>query len=262
MTVEDITNRLTQYYSWLSSRQLEVWWPLLIAIAALFIVLIILLLRSRRKVLPTIAQLRDIIDIELADHKTTSGRTDRIEKDRSAHVPEKRGRQKRKRRTKTKKGFKMAIEQLNQRREEIIKSRQAELSLRQETAAMATVKEQIQNEVEVTVSMQVGQPREQKVYEIVPDNEPFQLKVTDSSQAGQHPIQKVSEIAAFNEQFQYEKSEQQQPEKVPEESSEQDLKSKKQSQPFDIAEFSKAAISRRQRQLYGIFNEYSDLDED
>ncbi len=235
MTVEDITNRLNQYYSWLSSRQWEEWLPVLIAIAALFIVLIVLLvlrLRSRRKVLPTNAQLLDIFDIKLADYDKTSGRTDRVGKKRSSHAPENPGR--RKRRTKTKKGFKKAIEQLNQRREEIIKSRQAELRLRQETAAMATVKEQIQYEVEVT----------------------------DSSQAEQHPIQKASEIAAVNKKFQLEKPEQQQPEKVPEGSSEQDPKSKKQSQPFDIAEFSKAAISRRQRQVYGIFNEYSDLDED
>jgi len=256
MTVEDITNRLTPYYSWLSS----VWLPVLIAIAVLFIVIIVLILRSRRKVLPTKAQLRDIIDIELADHNKTSDRTDPVKKDHSANAPKKRER--RKRRKNTKKGFKMAIVQLNQRREEIIKSRQAELRLRQETAAMATVNEQIQNEVEVTDSSQAGQPREQKVYEIVPDNEPFKLKVIDSRQVGQHPIQKASEIVVFNEPFQLKKSEQQQPEKVPEESSEQDPKSKKQSQQFDIAEFSKAAISRRQRQVYGIYNEYSDLDED
>jgi len=204
MTVEDIANKLNEYILWLSSRQLEQWWPVLIAIAALFIVLIILILRPRRKVLPTITQLRDIIGIELADQKN-NGRTDRTEKDRSANV---------------------------------------------------------QNKLDITDSRQAGQPRALKVYEIVPDNEPFQLKVTDSSRARQHPIQKASEIAAFNKQFQYEKPEQKQSEKAPEESSEQDLKSKKKSPPFDIAEFSKSAISRQQRLRSGIYNEYSDLDED
>lgn len=206
MTVEDIANKLNEYISWLSSRRLEDWWPVLIAVATLFIVLIVVLRRrSRRKVLPTITQLRDIIGIELADDKTNNGRTDRTEKNRSANV---------------------------------------------------------QNELDITDNMQAWQPRAQKVYEIVPDNEPFHLKVADSSRARQHPIQKVSEIAAFNKQFQYVKSEQGQSEKTPEEGSEQDLKSKKHSQPFDIAEFSKSAISRQQRLRSGIYNEYSDLDED
>jgi len=176
MTLEDIANRLNRYYLWLSSRQLEKWWPLLIAVAVLFIVLILLRLRSRRKVLPTITQLRDIIDIKLADDKTNGGQIDRTENNRSAHI---------------------------------------------------------QNEVEVTDSRQV-EPPIQKVYEVVPDHEPFKL----------------------------EKSEQGQFEKVPEESSEQDLKSKKQARLFEIAEFCKAAISRRQRLRSGIFNEYSELDED
>ena len=176
MTIEGIANRLNQYYLWLSSRQLGKWWLVLIAVAALFIVIILLRLRSRRKVLPTITQLRDIIDIELADDKKKGGQIDRTENNRSAHI---------------------------------------------------------QNEVEITDSRQ-AEPPIQKVYEIVPDHEPFQL----------------------------EKSEQGQSEKVPEENSEQDLKSKKKNKPFDIAEFCKAAISRRQRLRSGIFNEYSELDED
>jgi len=286
MTVEDIINRLNQYFSWLSSRQWEELALLLAAIAVPVIVIIVLVLRSRRKVLPGNALLRDIIGIKLADHNKTSQATDHTEKGRSTHVPKNPGR--RKRRKNTKKGFKIAIKELKQRHNEIIKSRQAEPLVQQETIRLAAVNEQIQNEV--TDSRQVeelpeqkvaeiaavieqfqhkvidiskaGQLREQKVYEIVPDNEPFQLKVADRSRAGQHPIQKASEIAAVNEKFQLEKLEQGQSEKVPEESSEQDLKSKKQSPQFDIAEFSKAAISRQQRLRSGIFNEYSDLDED
>ncbi len=286
MTVEDITNRLNQYYLWLSSRQWEELALLLAAIATLVIFVIVLVLRSRRKVLPSKAQLREIIGIKLANHNKTSGRTGRIEKDHSSHVPKNPGR--RKRRKKTKKGFKIAIKELTRRRNEIIKSRQAELFLRQKAVKLETVNEQVLYEVadsrpveelpeqkvaeiaavieqfqlKVPESSQTEQRPIQKVYEIVPDNEPFQLKVTDSSRAAQHPIQKASEIAAVNEKFQYEKPEKQQPEKVLEESPEQDLKSKKQSKPFDIAEFSKAAISRRQREWYGIYNEYSDLDED
>ena len=286
MTVEDITNRLNQYYLWLSSRQWEELALLLAAIAALVIFLIVLVLRSRRKVLPSSTQLREIIGIKLADHNKTSGRTDHIEKNRSSHVPKNPGR--RKRRKNRKKGFKMAIVQLNQRREELIKSRQSELLGQQEAVRLAAVNEQVQYEVtesrraeelpeqkvaeiaavieqfrhEIIDSSQDEEQSILKVYEIVPDDEPFQLKVTDSSRAAQHPIQKASEIAAVNEKFKYEKPEPEQPEKVPEESPEQDLKSKKQPQPFDIAEFSKAAISRRQRERSGIYNEYSELDED
>ncbi len=286
MTVEDIINRLNQYFSWLSSRQWEELAMLLAAIAALVIVIIVLVLRSRRKVLPGNALLRDIIGIKLADHNTNSGRTDHIEKGRSTHVPKNPGR--RKRRKNTKKGFKIAIKELKQRHNEIIKSRQTELLGQQETVRLAAVNEQIQNEVtdsrqveelpeqkvaeiaavieqfqhEITYSKQAEQRPQKKVYEIVPDNEPFKLKVTDSSPVRPHPIQKASEIAAVNEKFQLVKSEQEKSEKVPEESSEQDLKSKKQSPQFDIAEFSKAAISRQQRLRSGIFNEYSDLDED
>ena len=286
MTVEDIINRLNPYFSWLSSRQWEELALLLAAIAVPVIVLIVLVLRSRRKVLPSDALLRDIIGIELADDKTNSDRTDHTEKGRSTHVPKNPGR--RKRRKNTKKGFKIAIKELKQRHDEIIKSRQAEPLGQQETVRLAAVNEQIQNEVtdsrqveelpeqkvaeiaavieqfqhKVTDSKQAEQRPIQKVYEIVPDNEPFQLTVTDSSRAEQHPIQKTSEIAAVNEKFQLEKLEQGQSEKVPEESSEQDLKSKKQSPQFDITEFSKAAISRQQRLRSGIFNEYSDLDEE
>lgn len=230
MTVEDITNRLNQYYSWLSSRQLEEWWLPLIAIAALVLILIILILRSRRKVLPGNDLLRDIIDIKLADRNKTSRQTDRIGNDRSANVPEKRGR--RKKRINTTKGFKIAIKELKQRHNEIIKSRQAELLAQQKTVRLSAVNEQLQSET------------------------------ADSSRAEQHPIQKASEIAAFNEQFQREKLKQEQPSNAPEESSKQDLKSTKQSPPFDIAEFSKAAISKRQRQRSGLFTEDSGMDED
>jgi len=347
MTVEDITNRLNQYFSWLSSRQLEEWWPVLLAIAGLVIFLIVLVLRSRRKVMPGDALLRDIIDIKLADHNKTSGRNNHAEKGHSAHNPDKR-RRKRKR-INTTKGFKLAIRELNQRRHELIKSRQDELSLRHQAPAMVTVNEQIQNEAqaeaEVTESRQAGelseqkvaeiaavieqfqqeiaeysqagQPRQQvsefvgfdeqlqpeviyggrderrpvqKVYEILPVDEPLHFRVTGSSRAvqhseqkvaeitavneqipnevvagsptGQHPIQKLSEIEAVNELLQPEKPKPGQSEKIPEESPEQDLKSKKQPRPFDIAEFSKAAISRRQRQRSGIFNEDMDMDED
>jgi len=320
MTVEDITNRLNQYYSWLSSRQLGEWWPVLLAIAALFIVLIVLVLRSRRKVMPGDALLRDIIGIKLADHNKTGRPGDRSEKGHSAHVPDKRGRKKK--RINTAKGFKLAIRELQHRRQELIKSRQAELSFWHQTPEPVTVQEQFRNEAEdeaeVTESRpaeeipeqkvaeiaavieqfqyeiaDVGrteqQPRQnvsefvgfdeqlqpeviygsrdeqqpgQKVYEILPVDEPLQFKVTGSSRAEELPIQKASEIAAVNEKFQYDKPDPGQPEKTPEESPEPDLKSKKQPRPFDIAEFSKAAISRRQRQRSGIFNEYSDLDED
>ncbi|HCO96435.1 MAG TPA: hypothetical protein DIU00_21260 [Phycisphaerales bacterium] len=346
MTVESITNRLNQFFMWLSSRQLEEWWPVLIAIAALIILVIVLVIRSRRKVLPGNALLRDIIGIKLADDNKTGSRTDRTKKGRSAHAPEKRGRKRK--RINTTKGFKLAIRELNQRRQELIKSRQAELRIRQEPAAMVTVNEQIQNEAQVEVAesrpdeelpeqkvaeiaavieqfqQQVAEysPAEeyrkqpvsefvgfnepvrpevtdsgldtqhpvQKVYEILPIDEPLQIKVTGSSRAEelpvqkvsrieavneqipnevtgstraeQHPIQKASEIAAVNELLQPEKPEPDQPSNAPEESPRQDLKSKKPSQPLDIAEFSKAAISRRQRQRSGIFNEYSDLDED
>jgi len=258
MTVESITNRLNQYFSWLSSRQLEEWWLPLIAIAALVLILIILILRSRRKVLPGNDLLRDIIDIKLADRNKTSRQTDRIGNDRSANVPEKRGR--RKKRINTTKGFKIAIKELKQRHNEIIKSRQAELLAQQKTVRLSAVNEQLQSET--ADSKQAEQHSVQKVYEIVPDNESFQLGVTDSSRAEQHPIQKASEIAAFNEQFQREKLKQEQPSNAPEESSKQDLKSTKQSPPFDIAEFSKAAISKRQRQRSGLFTEDSGMDED
>jgi len=345
MTVEDITNRLTQYYSWLSSRPLQESWPLLLAIAALVLILIVLVLRSRRKVLPSNAQLRDIIDIKLADRNKAGGQTEPAEKSRPGRLPERRGRKRR--RINTTKGFKLAIRELNHRRRELIESRQAEPLVQQESAATATVNEQSQIEIEdeVTESRQTEELPEQKVaeiaavieqfqneitetdryeqppkqqaaefaafneqiqpevaysgpdeqpvqkvYEIVPDNEPFQIEVTgsrrdeehpeqkvaetkdlneqipievtDGGRAEQNPIQKASEIAAVNEKFQYEKPEQDQPEKAPEESPEQDLTSKKQPQPLDIAEFSKAAISRRQRQRSGIFNDYSNLDED
>jgi hypothetical protein len=286
MTVESITNRLNQYFPWLSSRQLEEWWPVLLAIAALVLILIVLLLRSRRKVLPDNDLLRDIIDIKLADRNKTNHQTDCVVDGRSANVPEKHRR--RKRRINTTKGFKIAIKELKQRHNEIIKSRQAELLTQQKTVRLAAVNEQLQSKLtdnkqveelptqkvaeiaavieqfqhEITDSKQTEQRPVQKVYEIVPDNEPFQIGVANSSQAEQHPIQKVSGIAAFNEQFQQEKLKQEQPEKVSEESSEQDLKSKKQSQPFDIAEFSKAAISRRQRQRLGIFNEDTNIAED
>ena len=230
MTVESITNRLNQYFPWLSSRQLEEWWPVLLAIAALVLILIVLLLRSRRKVLPDNDLLRDIIDIKLADHNKTNHQTDCVVDGRSANVPEKRGR--RKKRINTTKGFKIAIKELKQRHNEIIKSRRAELLAQQKTVRLAAVTEQLQSEV------------------------------TDSKQAEQHPIQKVSEIAAFNEQFQQEKLGQEQPSNAPEESSEQDLKSKNQSQPFDIAEFSKAAISKRQRQRSGLFDEDRNIAED
>jgi hypothetical protein len=258
MTVESITNRLNQYFPWLSSRQLEEWWPVLLAIAALVLILIVLVLRSRRKVLPDNDLLRDIIDIKLADHNKTNHQTDCVVDGRSANVPEKRGR--RKKRINTTKGFKIAIKELKQRHNEIIKSRQAELLAQQKTVRLAAVNEQLQSET--TVSKQAEQHPVQKVYEIVPDNEPFQLGLADSSRAEQHPIQKVSEIAAFNEQFQQEKLGQEQPSNAPEESSEQDLKSKNQSQPFDIAEFSKAAISKRQRQRSGLFNEDRNIAED
>ena len=286
MTVESITNRLNQYFSWLSSRQLEEWWLLLIPIAALVLILIVLVLRSRRKVLPDNALLRDIIGIKLADRNKTNHQKDCIGNGHSANVPEKRGR--RKKRINTTKGFKIAIKELKQRHNEIIKSRQAELLAQQKTVRLAAVNEQLESKVtnskqveelpaqkvteiaavieqsqhETTDSKQAEQRSAQKVYEIVPDNEPFQLRVADGSRAEQHPIQKVSEIAAFNEQFQREKLKQEQPEKVSEESSERDLKSKKQSPPFDIAEFSKAAISKRQRQRSGLFNEDRDIGKD
>ncbi len=258
MTVEDIINRLNQYFSWLSSRQWEELALLLAAIAVPVIVIIVLVLRSRRKVLPTNAQLRDIIGIKLADHNTNSGRTDHIEKGRSTHVPKNPGR--RKRRKNTKKGFKIAIKELKQRHNEIIKSRQTELLSQQETVRLAAVNEQIQNEV--TDSRQVEELPEQKVAEIAAVIEQFQHEITDRKQTEQRPQKKVYEIVPDNEPFKLVKSEQGQFEKVTEESSEQDLKSKKQSPQFDIAEFSKAAISRRQRQRSNLFNEYSDLDED
>jgi len=230
MTVESITNRLNQYFSWLSSRQLEEWWLPLIAIAALVLILIILILRSRRKVLPDKDLLREIIDIKLADRNKTDRQEDCIGNGRPTNVPEKRRR--RKKRINTTKGFKIAIKELKQRHNEIIKSRQAELLAQQKTVRLSAVNEQLQSET------------------------------ADSSRAEQHPIQKASEIAAFNEQFQREKLKQEQPSNAPEESSKQDLKSTKQSPPFDIAEFSKAAISKRQRQRSGLFNEDSGMDED
>jgi phenylalanyl-tRNA synthetase alpha subunit len=196
----------------------------------LVLILIVLVIRSRRKVLPDNDLLRDIIDIKLADHNKTNHQTDCVVDGRSANVPEKRGR--RKKRINTTKGFKIAIKELKQRHNEIIKSRQAELLAQQKAVRLAAVNEQLQSETTV------------------------------SKQAEQHPIQKVSEIAAFNEQFQQEKLEQEQPSNAPEESSEQDLKSKNQSQPFDIAEFSKAAISKRQRQRSGLFNEDRNIAED
>jgi len=346
MTVGNITSKLNQFFSWLSSRPLEEWWPVLIAIAALFILIIVHVLRSRRKVLPGDTLLRDIIDIKLADHDKSGSRSGRTERGHSAHNPERRGRKRK--RINTTKGFKLAIRELNQRRQELIKSRQDELRIRQQAPEPVTVKEQIQAEDEVEVAESrpdeelpeqkvaeivavieqfqhevaeyspaeesrkqpvsefVGfneplrpevtysgsdeQQPVQKVYEILPIDEPLQIKVTGGSKAEelpvqkipeiadlskqipievaadrrdvQHPIQKASEIAAVNEKFQYEKPETGQPSNAPEESPQQDLKSKKQPQPLDIAEFSKAAISRRQRQRSGIFNEYSDLDED
>jgi len=218
MTVlKDVANILNQYYLWLSSRQLVKWWPLLIVIAGLFILLIVLFvrrLRSRRKVLPNFAQLQDIIGIELADDVTTAGRTDPTENDSSANVPKKRGR--RKKRKNTKKEFKMAIEP----------------------------------------------PREPKIYEILPDHEPIKLKANNNSQAKQHPIQKASEIAAVNKKFQLEKTEQEKPSNALEESAEKDSKSNEQPQPFNISEFSKSAISRRQRQRSHIYKEYSELEDD
>jgi hypothetical protein len=68
---------------------------------------------------------------------------------------------------------------------------------------LAAVNKQLQSDT--TDGKQTGQRSAQKVYEIVPDNEPFQPGLANSSRAEQHPIQKVSEIAAFNEQFQREK---------------------------------------------------------
>jgi hypothetical protein len=374
MTVEDITNKLNQYYSWLSSRQLEEWWPALLAIAGLVTILILLILRSRRKVLPGDTLLRDIIDIKIADHHKTGGRTDRVKQGHSARSPERHGRKRK--RINTTKGFKLAIKELNQRRQELIKSRQNELRIQQEAAEPVTVKEEIQDEVEVEVaesrpaeelpehkvaeiaavieqfqqevaeyspaeeyrkqpvsefvgfneplrpevtdSGQDEQQPVQKVYEILPVDEPLQIKVTGSSRAEelpvqkvsriepvneqipnevtessraekppqqkvseivpdneqikievpgggraeQHPIQKASEIAAVNELLQPEKPEPDQPSKTPEESPEQDPAPKKQPKPFDIAEFSRAAISRRQRLRSGYFIEDSDLDKD
>ena len=286
MTVESITNKLNEYLTWLSSRRLEEWWPLLIVIAVLFLVLIVLILRSRRKVLPDKDQLRDIIGIKLADHNKTDQQTDRRGSDNSANVPKKRGRKRK--RIGTTKGLKIAIVELKQRHNEMLKSRQAETLVRQEAVESAAVNEQLHHELtdskqfeelpaqkaaevagvieqfqnQIAVNNQDEQRPEQKVYEIVPDNEPFQLKITDSKKAGQHPIQKVSEIAAINEQFQQEKLEQKQPEKVTEENSEQEVKSKQQGQPFDITEFSKAAISKRQRQRFGLYNEDRDIGKD
>ena len=227
MTVEDITNRLKPYFSWLSSRQWEEWWLPLSAIAALVAVLIILVLISRRKVLPNRTMLRHIIGIKLADLNTISHRAGRIEKSHSTNVAENHAN--RKGRISTTKGFKIAIKELKQRHNEIIKSRQAELCFQQETVRLAAVKEQ------------------------------FQHNVTDSKQDEQHPIQKISEIAAFNTQFQYENSEQGQSKRVPEESSEQDLKSNRQSQPFDIAELSEVAMSKRHRHRSGLFAEDRDI---
>lgn len=344
MTVEDITNRLNQFFAWLSSRPLQEWWPVLIAIAALFILVIVLVIRSRRKVLPGNALLRDIIGIKLADDNKTGGRTDRTKKGRSAHAPEKRARKRK--RINTTKGFKLAIRELNQRRQEIIKSRQDELRIRQQAAEPVTVKEEFQNQTQAEVAESrpaqelpeqkvaeiaavieqfqqqvaeyspaeedrkqpvsefvgfneplrpevnhIGQDEQQpvqKVYEILPVDEPLQIKVTGSSRAEelpvqkvseivpgneefkievpggdlaeQHPIQKASEIAAVNELFQPEKPEPDQPSKTPEESPRQDPAPKKQPKPFDIAEFSRAAISRRQRLRSGYVIEDSDLD--
>jgi hypothetical protein len=281
MTVDSITNKLNQYLTWLSSRRLEEWWPLLIVIAVL-----VLVLRSRRKVLPDNDQLREIIGIKLADHDKTDRQTDRKANDNSANVPEKRGGKRK--RIGTTKGLKIAIMELKQRHNEIIKSRQAETLVQKETVKSAAVYEQLQHELadskkfeelptqkvvevadvieqfqnEIAVNNQDDQRPVQKVYEIVPDNEPFQLKITDSKKAGQHPIQKVSEIAAINEQFQQEKLGQAQSEKVTEQNSEQESKSKQQGQPFDIAEFSKAAISKRQGQGFGLYNEDRDIGND
>ncbi|MBN2591907.1 MAG: hypothetical protein JXA81_00260 [Sedimentisphaerales bacterium] len=227
MTVEDITNRLKPYFSWLSSRQWEEWWLPLMTLAALVAILIILVLISRRKVLPNRTMLRHIIGIKLADLNTISHRTGRIEKSHSTNVTENSAN--RNRRISTTKGFKIAIKELKQRHNEIIKSRQAELLGQRETVRLAAVKEQ------------------------------FQHNVTDSKRDKQHPIQQISKIAAFNKQFQYENSEQGQPKRVPEESSEQDLKSNRQSQPFDIAELSEVAIIRRQKQRSGLFAEDRDI---
>jgi len=201
MTVESITNRLNQYFLWLSSRQLEEWWLLLIPIAALVLILIVLVLISRRKVLPNNALLREIIGIKLADLNKTTPQTDCIGNGHSANVLEKHIR--RKRRINTTKGFKIAIKELKQCHNEIVKSRQAELLAQQKTVRLAAVNKQLQSET--TDGKQTGQRSAQKVYEIVPDNEPFRSGLANSSRAEQHPIQKVSEIAAFNDQFQREK---------------------------------------------------------
>jgi hypothetical protein len=230
MTVEDIINRLKPYFSWFSSRQWEEWWLPLTVIAALVAVLIILVLISRRKVLPNRTMLRRIIGIKLADLNTISHRTGRIKKSHVTNVTENHAN--RKRRISTTKGFKIAIKELKQRHNETIKSRQAELLRQQETVRLAAVKEQ------------------------------FQHNVTDSMQDELHPIQKISEIAAFNKKFQYENSEQGQPKRVPEESSKQDLKSNKQSQPFDIAELSRVAVRKRHRRRSGLFNKDGDIGND
>lgn len=153
MTVESLTNKLTEYVSWLYyGREWASWELLTVAMTAL--VLLLLIVRQRRK-----AKARKIITKQTKEHSREHSPTIGIKLDdskkapqeiddsktRLASVSKKDGKQKRwKETTKKWKNFRELVEKLQ---DEIAKYKQAEEQLKQQLTKLKAANEKLQHEI-------------------------------------------------------------------------------------------------------------------
>jgi septal ring factor EnvC (AmiA/AmiB activator) len=194
MALESITNKLTQYSSWLYYRQWEGWELLTIAIVAL--VLLILVLRAHQKVKANAKRFTErspIVGVKSADHKRSRQGIMGLERAGLAYVPERHGRQKK--RSEIARQLEKSNEQLKHLQHEAGKRRQTEECL------------------------------ERQITELMAANEQLRHKVAESKRTQERLRQPIAELTAANRQLQREKFEQAQSEKVPTENAEQESKS-------------------------------------
>jgi septal ring factor EnvC (AmiA/AmiB activator) len=194
MALENITSKLTQYFSWLHYWQWEEWGLLTIAIVAL--ALLILLVRAHQKVEANTKRFIErspIVGVKSADHKLSRQQIVRLERVSFARVPERHGRQKKP--TEITRQLEKSNEQLKQLQHEAAKCRETEERL------------------------------ERQIAELTAANEQLRHKVAESKRTQERLRQPIAELTAANRQLQREKFERARSEKAPTEDAEQESKS-------------------------------------
>lgn len=255
MTVAKLINRLTQYFSWLYSRQWERWE--LLAIALIALVLLLLIIRRQRK--GTIRKVRispvrersAIIGVKLTGHKQSHQPVKESQKNLLAHYAEKDGKQ-------TKWGqptkqFENLNEQIEQLQHEIAERRQAEEQLKQQADELTAANEQLQGEI--AERQQAKEQLKQQVAELTAANEQFKSEIAERKQAEKQFKQQSAELTTANEQSKGEIAEREQAEKMPINSTEpaEETKEPQRGEPLDVQKLK--AIAALAKQLQGPYQQ-------